>query len=80
MVFRDTTSMKISDESKAGAIVERLLLRPAEAAEALGVSRSRAYELIAAGELPSVRVGGSVRVPVAELRRWIAARTKGSAF
>lgn len=50
---------------------ERFALRPAEAADAIGVSRSKAYELIAAGELPSIRVGGCVRVPVVALRAWI---------
>jgi excisionase family DNA binding protein len=49
----------------------RLLLRPAEAADAIGVSRSKTYELIAAGELPSVKVGGCVRVPLDALRQWI---------
>jgi excisionase family DNA binding protein len=53
----------------------RLLLRPREAAEALGISRSRAYELIASGDLPSVRIGSSVRVPVVALELWIAERT-----
>jgi excisionase family DNA binding protein len=51
--------------------MDRLLLRPVEAAETLGVSRSRIYELIAQGELPSIRIGGSVRVPVDALRDWI---------
>ena len=37
--------------------VERLLYRPAEAAEALGVSRSKVYELMNTGEIPWVRVG-----------------------
>jgi excisionase family DNA binding protein len=46
-------------------------LRPAEAAELLSISRSKAYELIAAGVLPSVRVGGSVRVPAGQLHAWI---------
>jgi excisionase family DNA binding protein len=52
--------------------VERLLLRPIEAAEAIGVGRSKIYELLASGELPSIRVGSSVRVPVDALRAWIA--------
>jgi excisionase family DNA binding protein len=52
--------------------VEKLLLRPVEAAEAIGIGRSKVYELLAAGELPSVRVGSSVRVPVDALRAWIA--------
>ena len=49
--------------------VERLLYRPAEAAEAIGVSRSRMYEMIDSGDIPSVRIGGTLRVPVDELRR-----------
>ena len=52
-------------------VTERLLLRPSEAAEAIGVSRSKAYELIATGEIPSVTVGGCKRVPVDALRQWI---------
>ena len=51
---------------------DRILLRPAEAADAIGVSRSKAYELIAAGQIPSVTLGGCVRVPVAALQSWIA--------
>ncbi|MCP4610026.1 MAG: helix-turn-helix domain-containing protein [Planctomycetes bacterium] len=50
----------------------KLLLRPAECCEALGISRSRIYELIASGELPSVRIGRSVRVPVRALEKWVA--------
>jgi excisionase family DNA binding protein len=50
---------------------EKLLLRPIEAAEAIGVSRSRAYELIGSGQIPSIRIGSSVRVPVAALKDWI---------
>jgi len=52
--------------------VDKLLLRPVEAAEAIGISRSKIYELLASGELPSVRIGASVRVPVEALRAWIA--------
>ncbi len=51
--------------------VDRLLLRPTEAAEAIGIGRSKVYELLASGELPSIRIGGSVRVPVDALRAWI---------
>jgi excisionase family DNA binding protein len=52
--------------------MERLLLRPVEAAEAIGIGRSKIYELLASGEIPSIRVGASVRVPVDALRAWIA--------
>jgi excisionase family DNA binding protein len=62
---------------------QRLLLRPTEAADAIGISRSKAYALIASGEIPSIRIGGSVRVPVAALNEWIdrqlGGRTSASA-
>ena len=51
--------------------MEKLLLKPSEVAEALGVGRTTAYALIRAGALPSVQVGGSVRVPAEALRRWV---------
>ena len=54
--------------------MDRLLLRPVEVSELLGIGRSRAYELISAGILPSIRIGSSVRVPVESLRAWIAAQ------
>jgi len=40
---------------------------------ALGVGRSRAYEV--AREMPHVKMGRSVRVSEAELNRWIEQRT-----
>ena len=50
---------------------DRILYRPAEVGEAIGVSRARAYELIAAGTIPSIRIGSSIRVPVDTLREWV---------
>lgn len=58
--------------------VEKLLLRPGEAAEMLGVGRSKVYALLAAGELPGVRVGHSVRVPLEELRKWVDEHSRGA--
>jgi excisionase family DNA binding protein len=41
-------------------------------AEELSIPRSRAYELIARGELPAVRIGErSIRVNRAELERFL---------
>jgi excisionase family DNA binding protein len=54
---------------------ERLLYRMQEAAEALGISRAKAYELANRGVIPTVRLDeGSIRVPVAGLRDLIARR------
>lgn len=54
-----------------GGQMEKLLLKASEVAEALGISRSKAYRLISQGELPHVKVGGQVRVPAEDLRRWL---------
>lgn len=43
------------------------LLSVKEAGNRLGVGRTRAYELVKAGELPVVEFGGRLRVPVAAL-------------
>ena len=51
----------------------RILLTVAEAAEALAISRSKLYELIAAGLVRSVRIDGSRRVPVDALESYVAA-------
>ena len=57
-------------------IENRLMLRPGEAADALGVSRAKIYELIATGALPSVRVGASIRLPLDALKLWIDEQLK----
>jgi excisionase family DNA binding protein len=47
-------------------------LRVPEAADLLGIPRSRCYELIQRGELPAVRVGErSIRVNRRELERFL---------
>ncbi len=57
----------------------RLLLRATEVATALGIGRSLAYQMIAAGVLPTVRLGRSVRVPRAALEDWIRKNTTSNA-
>ncbi|HUY28578.1 MAG TPA: helix-turn-helix domain-containing protein [Candidatus Binataceae bacterium] len=64
---------KVSNERDAG--FEPLFARPAEAASMLRISRSKVYELIASGAIPSRRIGGSVRVPLAALREMAVAGT-----
>ena len=44
-------------------MAERLTLSVEEAAGALGISRALAYELVARGELPSLRLGRRIVVP-----------------
>jgi len=49
-----------------------LLVTVADAALMLSLSRSRTYELIAAGAIPSVSIGRSRRIPVDGLRDYVA--------
>jgi prophage regulatory protein len=51
--------------------MEKLLLRPSEVVQVLGMGRSLVYELIARKEIPSVRLGRCIRVPAESLQRWI---------
>jgi len=59
---------------------EPILIRPSQAALLLSVSRSTVYELIASGQLPSVKVGDRmIRVPVAAIRRMAESATNEDA-
>jgi excisionase family DNA binding protein len=54
--------------------VEKLLMTVHEVAAALGLGRTKVYELIATGQLTAVRVGAAVRVPVEAVRLWVEER------
>jgi excisionase family DNA binding protein len=51
--------------------MDKLLLKASEVSELTGMGKSKTYALIAAGIIPSVRIGKSVRIPADRLRRWI---------
>ena len=57
----------------------KLLLRPEEVAESLGLSRSRVYELLATNIIPSIAVGRSRRIPAEALQAWVAQQVKEQA-
>ncbi len=58
-------------ERQQEAPTQRLLLRIPEVAKALGLGRTKIYELIDAGELPVIRVGRAVRVSVSAVQKWV---------
>lgn len=47
------------------------LLDSREVARLLGIGRTKAFELMSRFELPTIRIGRSVRVSRNDLRRWI---------
>lgn len=54
------------------APAQKLLLRPREAAAALGVSEKSLWLLMKSGRLPVVRIGKSTRYDMADLQAFIA--------
>jgi excisionase family DNA binding protein len=52
-----------------------MVLRTREVGKLLGLGRSTILELLAAGELPTLRIGRAVRVPRLALEDWIRQRT-----
>lgn len=52
---------------------DHLLLTVPEAAQLLQISRTLAYELVARGELPAVRLGRAIRIPRGAFESWVEA-------
>lgn len=53
----------------------RLLLRPEEAADRLGIGRSQMFDLLRRGEIVSISLGKSRRVPVGALEEFVSRKT-----
>lgn len=49
--------------------VPRQVLTVPEVAQALGISRSLAYQLIASGQLPHIRLGKRIVIPRSSINR-----------
>ena len=47
------------------------LLRVNEVARIIGFGRSKTYDLIRAGEIPSIEIDGNIRVPRKSLQDWL---------
>jgi excisionase family DNA binding protein len=58
--------------------IDRMALKPKEAAVLLGIGRSTLYALLAAGVIPSIRIGHAVRVPVDQLNEWLRRQSETS--
>ncbi len=56
--------------------LEPLLLKAPEVAKLLGLGRSKVFAMVAAGELPFIHIGRSVRVPREALEQWIRDHTR----
>ena len=68
-----------TDQAPHRSTAQRLLKVWPDFGQSLSISRSKAFALCAAGEVRTVRIGRSVRVPVEEVDRYIASRLAESA-
>jgi excisionase family DNA binding protein len=66
-----TTENRSPFAPPAERTLRRGLLRIEEAAEWLGLSKRKTYELVARGEIASVYIGRSRRVALAELESFV---------
>lgn len=58
--------------------IEPLTVRVREACRITGIGRSKLYELIASGEIETIKVGSMTLIPMPSLRRFLdAVRTIG---
>lgn len=59
-------------------MLDKLTYSVAEAAEVLGISRPKVYDLLHRDDFPSFKIGGRVLVSVEGLRHWVAAQVGGT--
>jgi excisionase family DNA binding protein len=57
----------------------RLLLRVAEAANTLAMSRASLYRLIKRGDIPVIKIGGMTRIELEQLESYVHQLSQGSA-
>jgi excisionase family DNA binding protein len=51
--------------------IEPLMVDCGDASAMLGISKRKLWSLTAGGEIPSLKIGTSVRYAVADLRAWV---------
>jgi excisionase family DNA binding protein len=56
----------------SGALARKELLTVAEFCDAVGVGKTRAFELMAAGAVESVKIGASRRITRRSIEAWLA--------
>lgn len=60
-----------------GQLTPRRTVTVAEAARLLGIGRASAYQAVATGAIPSLRLGRRIVVPIAALERMLSGPGKG---
>lgn len=56
---------------KSRTPLEKLAYSPLEAAQVIGISRSKIYGLLKTDSFPCKRIGGRIVIPAESLKRWL---------
>jgi excisionase family DNA binding protein len=70
--------MKRKRMASTSTKLEPITVAPDGLRQLLGISRGKSYELIRTGQIPHVRLGKSIRIPVALLTEWLNERAAAS--
>ncbi len=65
-----STHLEIKNEARSPAQV-RMLLTAEQAAQLLAIGRTKVFELIRSGELESIRIGSSRRIPIDAIESFV---------
>ena len=57
--------------------MDKLTLSATEAAQVLGVSRTKVYELLRREDFPTIMLGGRRLINAARLQEWLDKQTRG---
>jgi excisionase family DNA binding protein len=60
------------DQYRADGHTQQRWVAVAQVAEMLSITRREIYYMIEAGELPAIKIGRAVRIPLDALEQWIA--------
>ena len=60
-----------NEEKTYGTTIERKTITIEETAKVLGVGRNKAYEAARRGEIPTIKIGKRILVPLAALERML---------
>ena len=76
-VVDGTVKLIMGPSTTKGPYMEPKTVSVPEAGKWLGISRNAAYEAARRGEIPVIRIGRLLRVPVVALERMLQATAKG---
>ncbi|MBV9023169.1 MAG: helix-turn-helix domain-containing protein [Streptomycetaceae bacterium] len=70
----------IADQDGVAADLTLVALTVEEAARRLGIGRTKMYEFVASGEIPSVKIGSLRRIPAEAVGAFLAKRLRSASI